>query len=129
MNTSLEQIRETLIPYLSDKSGSVGLPSNLFELLEDPDASARDKAEQIEALLALNAGNEISSDVLNQRLRDMLLPQVSIGSVFAYPTSDRHVPNVLTSVSSTTRQKGEEIVFAGTPQVGIAPGVEHGRAR
>ena len=46
MNTSLEQIRETLIPYLSDKSGSVGLPSNLFELLEDPDASARDKAEQ-----------------------------------------------------------------------------------
>jgi hypothetical protein len=74
MSTSLDQIREALSPYLSDQTGSVELPENLLEMLEYADQDAKHRAEQMEGMLALYAGNKVSRETLRNRLQDLTLP-------------------------------------------------------
>jgi hypothetical protein len=72
MNTSLEQIRSILEPYMSDKTGLVEIPEGLLPLLEEADDTMRNTVAPLEGALALYAVNRISKESLRERLRSLL---------------------------------------------------------
>src|SRR4051794_31598488 len=117
MTTSLAQIRNALFSYLNDNTGLASLPEDLLDLLEHADDEAKFRAEQIEGMLALYAGNKISPSALRDRL-DVLSSNhdpVVLGKTLA--DRDAVVERVSTDAAFTILQKAEPFVLAGTMPV------------
>jgi|SRR5579871_683528 len=131
MSTSLEQIRAALDSYLFDKSGKVDLPENIVELLEDADGDAKYKAETMEALLALHAGNKISQASLRERLREVVLTQPFVTTekmVLAASGDNSSVTEIATGTTLTTPRKADPWVLERL-RVETTPAWEPARAK
>jgi hypothetical protein len=126
MSTSLEQIRAALLPFLSDQTGGVDLPEDFLEMLENADTNASYKAEVMEGLLALYAGNKISKQILRERLASEAF-QIVVLDTLRLGSSASSAEPVETNASSTTLRR-DLLVLLGTSQVGTESALERERA-
>lgn len=111
MSTSLEQIRAALDSYLFAKSGQVELPENIVELLEEANDDARYKAETMETLLAMYAGNKISQASLREHLREVVLMQHLVTGermVLSASGANSSVNEIATGTTLANPQKAAE---------------------
>ena len=72
MNTTVEEIRSALLPYVADTGGLAGFPEDLYELLENPTVEAKDLAEKLEGMLVLYGLRRISLDHLKEEIRTLV---------------------------------------------------------
>lgn len=112
MSTSLEQIRIALLPYATDKTGTVVLPDNLLALLEEVDQHAKFRAEQMEGLLALYAGNRISEGVLRKQLLENIADYnpIVMGDPLMYGES--LIESIATDASTTLQNAAPMVLEA-----------------
>jgi hypothetical protein len=139
MNTSLEEIRTTVRPYLSDKSGLVGIPVDLLTMLDDANEAARGIAESMEGILALYAVNKISKETVKERFRALLSEPLRVHAATAdsqnivsffeqYAPSTSPLGAVLIGASGNSyfpaRPVGESNAFSQTPFIPKSAAVE-----